>query len=328
MSPASVDPAAAEFFRTQQADPANATCCDCAGASAQWASVSHGVYLSIGAAGVHRSLGVRTSFVLSTTMDSWKPVHLRMMELGGNGRFQEFLREHGIAEDMPIRKKYNTRAAEWYRENLRALAEGLPPPPALEPGTGHLPSRTCGGAATAEQEVLNAVFAKAPTSASTEGLSTPSSVTRRRGSKSRSRSLGSSLCGGGGRGGGDRAAQMIRAAATFGDAGSVLFVGSGIGLGCAVEGHLAAAAAAGPKKREQECSGLFGIVMDLHRSMKGHCRAQRLKTMSSGCMPGFGPESCGVTATRRCEVAAVASPQTRSSAEAAGRLAAVAAAGA
>merc|ERR1719181_2742855 len=113
-----VDPAASEFFTTQQEDNANRACCDCGTEGASWASISYGIYLSIGAAGLHRSLGVKVSFVQSTTMDSWKPVHLRMMELGGNRRFQVFLREQGVPENMPTREKYCTRAAEWYRQNL------------------------------------------------------------------------------------------------------------------------------------------------------------------------------------------------------------------
>jgi hypothetical protein len=62
-----------------------------------------------------------------------------MMELGGNQRWIDFLAEHGIPEDLPIREKYSTRAAAWYRARLRAEAEGLEPPEPLPPGTGHLP---------------------------------------------------------------------------------------------------------------------------------------------------------------------------------------------
>lgn len=154
-----VDPVAAEFFTTQQEDHANRACCDCGTDGASWASISYGIYLSIGAAGLHRSLGVKVSFVQSTTMDSWRPVHLRMMELGGNRRFSEFLSAQGVREDMPIREKYNTLAAKWYRENLKAIAEGSEPLVPLQPGIGHLPA--C-DSTTEAQLVLDKVFAKAP----------------------------------------------------------------------------------------------------------------------------------------------------------------------
>jgi ADP-ribosylation factor GTPase-activating protein 1 len=158
-----VDAAAATFFCEQQEDAANAVCCDNSGAEAQWASVSHGIYIGIGASGVHRSLGVKTSRVLSTTMDSWQPVHLRMMQLGGNQRFKDFFREHGIPEDMQIRQKYSTRAAEWYRRNLRAEAEGTELPEPLPVGTGHLPAED-GTMSASTNQILDAVFAKAPLS--------------------------------------------------------------------------------------------------------------------------------------------------------------------
>lgn len=153
-----VDPMASEFFGKHVDDPENGICCDCGTKGASWASISHGIYLSIGAAGLHRSLGVKVSFVQSTTMDSWRPVHLRMMELGGNRRFHTFLREQGIPEDMPIRDKYSTRAAEWYRKNLKALAEESELPMPLPPGTGHLPASPT----SPVSHVLDQVYAAAP----------------------------------------------------------------------------------------------------------------------------------------------------------------------
>jgi len=134
-----VDAVAVRFFQAQQdKDSANNVCCDTGCIGPQWASLSHGVYISIEAAAAHRSLGVQVSKVLSTTMDSWKPVHLKMMELGGNRRFTEFLQAHKVPDNMPIRQKYRTRAANWYRDNLQALAEGTECPEPLAPGTGYL----------------------------------------------------------------------------------------------------------------------------------------------------------------------------------------------
>lgn len=149
------------FEREKKVEASNGFCCDCGTAEPQWASVSHGIYLSIEASGAHRSLGVKVSYVQSTRMDSWKPIHLRMMELGGNSKFTGFLQEHGIPDELPIRQKYNTRAAEWYRANLRALALGTDPPLPLSPRTGHLPSADA-AASSPEQLILDQVFAKAP----------------------------------------------------------------------------------------------------------------------------------------------------------------------
>eukprot|EP00931_Biecheleriopsis_adriatica_P044448 TRINITY_DN25427_c0_g1_i1.p1 TRINITY_DN25427_c0_g1~~TRINITY_DN25427_c0_g1_i1.p1 ORF type:complete len:294 (+),score=49.51 TRINITY_DN25427_c0_g1_i1:74-883(+) len=153
------DPKVDQFFREQMKDPANRTCCDSGLSDPQWASISHGIYISIGACGVHRSLGVKTSFVQSIYMDAWKPLHLRMMELGGNSRFNSFMLEHGIPDEMPIREKYSTRAARWYREALKAEAEGLRPPEPLEIGTGHLPVDED---QSEERKLLDQVFAQVP----------------------------------------------------------------------------------------------------------------------------------------------------------------------
>jgi len=152
-----VDPATVLFLQAQQdGDATNNICCDTGSTDPQWASPSHGIYLSIEAAGVHRSLGVKVSRVLSTTMDSWNPLQLKMMKFGGNRRFVEFLQEQGVPENMPIRLKYMTRAADWYRKNLLAMAEGSAPPELLAPGIGHTPSRDA--ATRAGELVLDEVF--------------------------------------------------------------------------------------------------------------------------------------------------------------------------
>lgn len=139
---AMVDPSVHAFFDEHLRRSANQTCCDGGGVAPCWASVSHGTYISIEASGIHRSLGVATSFVQSLYLDAWKPVHLKMMELGGNERFQKFMEAQGVPEDMPIREKYSTRAAKWYREALRAEAEGQPLPAPLAPGSGALPAES------------------------------------------------------------------------------------------------------------------------------------------------------------------------------------------
>eukprot|EP00812_Abedinium_dasypus_P007050 NODE_1895_length_1041_cov_244.169371.p1 GENE.NODE_1895_length_1041_cov_244.169371~~NODE_1895_length_1041_cov_244.169371.p1 ORF type:complete len:321 (+),score=48.71 NODE_1895_length_1041_cov_244.169371:102-965(+) len=62
---------------------------------------------------------------------------------------------------MPIRKKYRTRAAEWYRRSLRALAEGGEAPEPLRPGEG---SELCEGrGGPCANAVLDKVFEATPT---------------------------------------------------------------------------------------------------------------------------------------------------------------------
>eukprot|EP00930_Biecheleria_cincta_P038963 TRINITY_DN2678_c0_g1_i1.p1 TRINITY_DN2678_c0_g1~~TRINITY_DN2678_c0_g1_i1.p1 ORF type:complete len:272 (-),score=57.63 TRINITY_DN2678_c0_g1_i1:308-1123(-) len=257
------DPVASKFFKNQQADSSNRTCCDCGSARrADWASVSHGIYISIEASGIHRSLGVKTSFVLSTTMDSWKPVHLRMMELGGNKRFHDFMQQHGVPEDWPIRKKYCTRAAAWYRENLKAEAEGLYLPAPLEAGTGHLPMEATAEGNTAQSALLDKVFAAAPDSRSMTagGVALGSSMSSR--SKAASTRPRPS----------DSPTSTARAAVS--DAAAVVF-GAHMTkkLKAALQASSAPIACLAPWKLE------------------GETVAKRLKEQSTGSMDGFGSDS-------------------------------------
>lgn len=48
--------------------------------------------------GRHRSYGPQISFVRSTNMDNWTEEQLLKMELGGNKKFKQFLKEKGIKE--------------------------------------------------------------------------------------------------------------------------------------------------------------------------------------------------------------------------------------
>ncbi|CAD7698333.1 unnamed protein product [Ostreobium quekettii] len=83
--------------------------------------------------GQHRGLGVHISFVRSVTMDAWTPEQLKKMELGGNGRLIAFMKQYGLDKGTAHRDKYNSPAAEYYRELLTSECEGrrcaLTPPP-------------------------------------------------------------------------------------------------------------------------------------------------------------------------------------------------------
>mmetsp|Transcript_23562 Transcript_23562/g.41763 ORF Transcript_23562/g.41763 Transcript_23562/m.41763 type:complete len:303 (+) Transcript_23562:238-1146(+) len=113
---------AAEVFRQLLNDSDNAHCVDCRRPGAQWASVSMGAFLCIECSGKHRGLGVHISFVRSLTMDAWNNLQLKQMMLGGNSRLIEFFEEYGLTSASLDR--YYSKAAEYYRTNLKAEAEG------------------------------------------------------------------------------------------------------------------------------------------------------------------------------------------------------------
>ncbi len=71
-----------------------------------------------------RSLGVHISFVRSIAMDSWTPAQMTIMKLGGNQKCQSYLSSKGILPSTPIKAKYESDAAQLYKEILKARAEG------------------------------------------------------------------------------------------------------------------------------------------------------------------------------------------------------------
>ncbi|CAK9199652.1 unnamed protein product [Sphagnum jensenii] len=67
------------------AQPDNRICADCGAPDPKWASTSIGVFICIKCCGVHRSLGVQISKVVSVTLDSWSEDDIAIMEaVGGN----------------------------------------------------------------------------------------------------------------------------------------------------------------------------------------------------------------------------------------------------
>uniref|UniRef100_A0A7S3P2L1 Arf-GAP domain-containing protein n=1 Tax=Amphora coffeiformis TaxID=265554 RepID=A0A7S3P2L1_9STRA len=111
--------------------PGNTICCDCGMKSPQWASVSFGNVFCLECSGVHRSLGVHISFVRSIAMDSWTDKQLALMKNGGNNKCNDYLKKHGIDARTPIKQKYESSAAQLYKEVLKARVEGRPEPTEL-----------------------------------------------------------------------------------------------------------------------------------------------------------------------------------------------------
>jgi len=111
--------------------PGNNKCAECDIKSPQWASVSFGTVLCLECAGIHRSLGVHISFVRSMAMDSWSPKQLAIMKTGGNTKCASYLTSKGVNASTPLKPKYESPAAQLYKEILKARVEGRPEPTEL-----------------------------------------------------------------------------------------------------------------------------------------------------------------------------------------------------
>jgi len=125
-----------EVFGKMREDPNNQQCFDCKSPEVNSASVSHGIFLCENCAEQHKELGAHISFTRSLT-DNWSIRQLKIMTAGGNSSLQQFFQMYNMPEDSRIDYKYKTKAAKYYREMLKVMAQGEPcelERPSLEEG--------------------------------------------------------------------------------------------------------------------------------------------------------------------------------------------------
>lgn len=79
----------------------NRTCADCSEPEPMWASTNWGVFICTQCAGVHRSLGVEHSFVLSCALDDWTDAQVDHMAANGNTTVNQLL-EYSVPKTIEV----------------------------------------------------------------------------------------------------------------------------------------------------------------------------------------------------------------------------------
>lgn len=112
----------------------NRCCADCSSSDPKWASVNLGVFLCIECAGVHRSLGVGISRVMSTEMDSWRNEWIETCSKVGNelaSQYYEHCDTGNLRPDERGRGCTRKLREIWIRAKYEYQAfapEGIPEP--------------------------------------------------------------------------------------------------------------------------------------------------------------------------------------------------------
>ena len=104
----------------------DAFCIDCQNNRSSHCNVTFGTFLCGECVAVHEATYPMFQCYIKPLFDeAWDTFQITCVQVGGNQRFFEFLRDYGKERD-PIARKYDSGAAKYYRARLCAQAKNLP----------------------------------------------------------------------------------------------------------------------------------------------------------------------------------------------------------
>jgi len=103
----------------------NAFCVDCQKNRSTHANISFGTFICGDCAIVHSANFPQMQSYVKSLEEVWDPYQLRVIQIGGNKPFYEFLRDYQ-KEREDIIKKYKTDAATYYRKAIAFRAKNVP----------------------------------------------------------------------------------------------------------------------------------------------------------------------------------------------------------
>jgi ADP-ribosylation factor GTPase-activating protein 1 len=83
---------------------------------AHWASLNNSIFLCMECSGIHRGYGVNISYVRSVTLNTLTNTQLKTLEIGGNKRLKEFLKQHRAPSYLSKKQIYSSKILNYYRK--------------------------------------------------------------------------------------------------------------------------------------------------------------------------------------------------------------------
>lgn len=107
-----------------QQDTYNKFCIDCNRLESTHANITYGTFVCQECANLHYMFGMDKSYIKPLFGEPWDNYQLKIVQLGGNKRLWDFLKQYNGLEQKPVAAKYKHAAASFYRKKISAEALG------------------------------------------------------------------------------------------------------------------------------------------------------------------------------------------------------------